>query len=163
MDVSKVAVYGTVAVIVATTLVSGPLVDAVDFTQERDETFDPNTGGATVTVLSTPDRARLDRGSFGAGAYYLQVPDATVRIADVSGQPILAYKIRIPELGYTRSTAHFIDEDNEGRMAVSIESDALPPDEIDRESYSGELLVVLRAGGSDEVLSRGPIPVDVTG
>lgn len=163
MDDTRVAVYAAVAIILGTTLVSGPLVGAVDFTTERDETFAPGSGSADVTVISTPERAQLDRGSFGSGAYYLRVPDATVRLDAVSGQPMLVYKIRIPDLGYTRGTTHFLDSGAEGRTAVSIEEDALDPEDIDRESYPGELVLLVRADGGDEVLYRGPITVDVTG
>lgn len=162
MDDARVAVYAAVAIVLGTALVSGPLVGAVDFTHERGETFAPGSGSADVSVVSTPERARLDRGSFGSGAYNLRVPDATVRITAVSGQPILVYKIRIPDLGYTRSTAHFLDSSSEGRTTVSIEADALDPDGIDRDSYPGELVVLVRADGGDEVLYRGPITVEVT-
>lgn len=162
MDDARVAVYAAVALILGTALVSGPLVGAVDFTREREDTFAPGSGSADVSVVSTPERARLDRGSFGSGAYNLRVPDATVQIAAVSGQPMLVYKIRIPDLGYTRGTAHFLDSSSEGRMTVSIEEDALDPDDIDRDSYPGELVVLVRADGGDEVLYRGPVTVEVT-
>lgn len=163
VDDPSVAVYVTVALIAGIALVSGPLVGAVDFTHEREKTFAPGTGSADVTVLSTPERVRLDRGSFGSGAYYLQVPAAEVRVRTVTGQPMLAYKVRIPDLGYTRSTVHFLDGDTEGRMTVSLETDSLAPEEIDRESYSGEIVVLVRADDGDEVLYRGPVTVEVTG
>lgn len=163
VDDATGAVYVTVALIAGTALVSGPLVGAVDFTHERAGTFSPGSGSADLAVLSTPDRARLDRGSFGAGAYYLQVPDAEVRVEAVTGQPILAYKIRIPDLGYTRSTVHFLDAETQGRLTVSIEKDALAPEEIDRDSYSGEIVVLVRTDGGEDVLYRGPVTVAVTG
>lgn len=162
VDGATLAVFVTVGLIAGTILVSGPLVGAVDFTHERERTFAPGSGSADVSVLSTPERARLDRGSFGSGAYYLQVPPAEVRIRAVSGQPILAYKIRIPDLGYTRSTAHFLSPEIEGRLSLTLERDAISPSEVDRESYPAELVVLLRADGGEEILYRGPVTVDVT-
>lgn len=161
MDAPRAVVYATVALILGVTLASGPLVGAVDFTTEREESFAPGTGHADVTVTSVPDRASLEKGQFGSGAYYLRVPDATVRIAAIEGQPMLVYKVRIPDLGFTRGTTHFLDGTVDGEMALSMEETTLDPDEIDREAYAAELVVLVRGGEAEDVLYRGNVTVSV--
>lgn len=162
MDAARAAVYATVGVILGTVVVSGPLVGAVDLTTERSGTFAPGTGSADVTVVAVPERARLEKGEFGAGAYYLRVPDATVRIDAIEGQPMLVYKIRIPDLAVTRGTTHFLDATNAGELALSLEATTFQPDEIDRASYRAELVVLVRGGDTERVLVERTITVTVT-
>lgn len=162
MDHRRVAAV-SVGLILAVTLVSGPLVGAVDLTPASRQEFAPGTGSADVTVRSVPDAARLERGEYGSGSYYLRVPDATLRIEDVRRQPILVYKIRIPALGYVRGTTTFLSPGDEGTLELELAPDALPPDEVDRERYRAELVIVLRGADGERVLHEADVTVEVTG
>lgn len=161
MDTARATVCTTVILILLTTLISGPLVGTVDFTTEHERTFAPGTGQADITVMAVPERARLEQGRYGSGAYYLRIPDATVQIDAIEGQPMLVYKIRLPELGITHATTHFLDETIDGEMALSIRETTFDPDEINQEIYPGELIILVRTDNSDVVLYRGNVTVDV--
>jgi len=161
MDEAEYVVAGAVAVIVLATLVSGPLVGAVDFTGESDGSFSPGEGNATVSVLETPARAEIRKSSYGAGTYRLDVPDSVVDLQSVSGTPVLVYKLRIPEIGHTRGTTHFLDSSQSGRTNVTIERGSIDPDEIDESRYDGELVLLLRATGGERTLFRGNVTVEV--
>lgn len=163
MELHRIAVYATVAVVVAVAVASGPLVGAVDLTRERDDPGDagsPGEGSVDVTVLSLPDRATLDRGAYGAAAYTLRVPDARVRLANVTGQPMVVYKIELRELGYSRGTVHFVTADQAGPFSLELERDSLSPDDVTRDRYEGRLTVLVRADG-ERIVERAAITVDV--
>lgn len=164
MDGSEYVVGGTVALLLAVTLLSGPLVGAVDLTPDREEReFAPGAGTVEASVVSVPSNATLDRGAYGSGAYYLRVPEATVDVAAVTGQPMLVYKLRIPELGYVRGTTHFLDESSTGRRTIALDEATLAPEEIDRDRYRGELLVLTRTDSGDRTISRTNVTVEVRG
>lgn len=160
---SRTFVYAAVGCILAVTLVSGPLVPWVDLTR-ADAGEDPGElgqGDATAEVVSAPGRATLTRGAYGSGSYYLEVPDATVELRDVTGRPMLIYKIRLPAKGYSRGTNHFVSAEQEGTYELSLERDAWTRDEVTRDRYEGELVVLLRDGDSDRTVYRGNVTVEV--
>jgi hypothetical protein len=161
MNHDRAAIAVVVAVVLAVSLLSGPLVAGVDLSPTPDEGPPPQTGDATVAVVSTPDTARLDRGSFGADApYTLVVPDATVRLSNVTGGPLLVYKLRIRALGYTRGTTHFLDPSSAGTRAVGLDRTTLEED-LAQDRYEGELLLLLRGDGPERTLYRGNVTVRV--
>jgi len=160
MDVERATIWSVVGLVVVTTLVSGPLVGAVDLTTEPDR---PALGSGSVTVdsVSLPDRATLTAGRFGADEYTLEVPDATVQITAVEGRPILVYRLSIPERGYTRSTTHFLSDRNTGAYSLSLAADTFVPSTVQNESYEGRLEIVVRANDSSRVVADRTIPVEV--
>lgn len=162
MDPERLAVAGVVATVLVVSLLSGPLVAGVDLSPTpTDDGPPPQTGNATVGVLSTPDSVRLEKGSFGADApYTLYVPDATVGISNVTGGPLLVYKLRIPELGYSRGTTLFLDDSSTGTRSVALEQTTLD-EELPEDQYRGELLLLLRGDGPERTLSRGNVTVEV--
>lgn len=158
-DLARASVWTAVGLILAVTLVSGPLVGAVDLTHERENEAAPGSGSANATVVSVPDRVVLDKGAYGSGSYYLQVPDAVVNLTHVSSQPLLVYKLYIRELGYSHGTTHFLSPRNEGRMSVSLSRDALAPEEIQQDRYRGELLLLVRDDSGDQTLAAKNVTV----
>lgn len=161
MDTERLAVAGVVATVLLVSLLSGPLVAGIDLSPPPDELQSAQTGNATVDVVSAPENARLERGAFGAEApYTLTVPDATVIISNVTGRPLLVYKVRIPELGYQRGTTHFLDASAEGRRSLNLESATLE-EELSQDSYRGELFVILRGDGPERTIYRGNVTVEV--
>jgi len=156
----KLASYApfVAAVIIVGGIAASGLVDLTDQPADRS---DIGEGELKASDVSLPETATLQRDRHGGGVYYLRVPDATVRIDRLSGQPILTYKIRIPQLGHSRESAFFVDENSEERLSLSLEKDTLPPEEITAESYDGELRVVVRSNDGSRVLERRNITVQV--
>lgn len=166
MEPHRIAVYATVAVVVGVAIASGPLVGAVDLTRESADPGDgadagvPGEGSVDVAVESLPETARLDRGEYGAAAYTLRVPDAHVRLSNVTGQPLVVYKIQLSALGYTAGTVHFVTAEHAGPFRLQLESDTVPPDGIDRDRYEGRLTVLVRGDG-ERIVERRSITVRV--
>lgn len=161
MDAERATVWGVVALVVVTTLVSGPLVGAVDLTTEPDD-GQFGTGSVTVDSVSLPDRATLTAGRFGAGEYTLRVPDATAELSAIEGRPILVYRLSIVERGYTRSTTHFLSERNGGTFSLSLADDSFDPGTVEETDYDGQLQVVVRSGNESRVVANRSIPVEVS-
>lgn len=142
MDPARTVAAVAVGVILAVTLASGPLVGAVDLTPAAEDPGTPGTGTVSLTVVSVPETATLDRGEFGSATYQLRMADATVDVARITGAPQVRYKLKIPAMGYTRVTTTVLDEEDTGRLAISFESTELPPEEVAQDRYAGEVILV---------------------
>jgi hypothetical protein len=162
MNRSRLLSAVSVSVILGVTLLSGPAVGVLDLTQSGVDTAGIGEGNVTVDAVDAPEAAALDR-AFGSESYYLEVPDAGVTIASVRGRPILSYQVEIHELGYTRGSTHFLDADDAGRIAVSMERDTFSGSRITESAYNGTLSVVLRYNDTERVVYEGAVTVEVTG
>jgi|GEM_PF-701153 len=160
MDAERATVWGVVGIVVVTTLVSGPLVGAVDLTTEPGHEG-LGTGTVTVDSASLPERGTLTAGRFGAGEYTLRVPDTTLELSAVEGRPILVYRLSIPERGYTRSSTYFLSASDAGPFSVSLADDSFDPDTVESDAYDGRLQVVVRANDSSRVVAERSITVEV--
>jgi hypothetical protein len=160
MERSRVAVYATVAVIVAVTVASGPLVGAVTVPEGGVSGPAPGTGNATVSVVSMPDRVTLEPGAYDTDVYYLEVPDAVVDVSAVTGKPVLTYSLSVPELK-SRSSVFFLQPGEQGRTELSMDRLSFDPAAVDREQYTGELRLVLRGSGGKLTLYSEPVVVEV--
>jgi len=157
MDLERGAVFGTVGVMVLFAVVSGPAVPGVEFAGEpQSQDVNPGVGSLDVSVVHVPDDGYyLQKGEFGTGVYYLNVPEAVVNIDSVEGEPLLTYKIKIDSLGYSRPTVHFLNGSEEGRMNLSIQRDSVDQNLIDQESYEATVLIIHRfRGGTRTVFSK---------
>jgi len=160
MNLARGVTYGSIGVIVLLSLSSGP-IGVFDFTTERDATVGIGEGSLAVTDVTSPDAASLQRGEYGSESYYLQVPDAVLTLDSIEGRPVVSYKIDIPELGYSRETAHFLSSDTGSPVVLSIEKDTLAPEDLQSDEYQGELRIIVRANGDNTVIHRRNITVDV--
>lgn len=158
MDGSRIALYASIAVILTVTVLSGPAVGLVDLTTPR---FGDNIGqgNATVEEVDAPTTARLDRG-FQSESYTLKVPDARIYAAAIDGQPVVSYRISIPEMGYSRSTAHFVGPEDTGWVELSITGDTLAQDRVAGPAYNGTISVIVR-GTDEHVVYEGNVTVEV--
>ena len=157
-------VRSVVAVVVLVTLVSGTQLGSsmlVDEPEASANPHPPGSGNATVRVDSLPERATIERGEYGAGSYYLRVPPAQVTVVEAEKQPLLTYKIRLPEMGYVRSTVRYIGPQYEGPMTLTIEEYTFGPDRIQQDEYRGELIVLVRANNEAHVVAQANITVTV--
>lgn len=162
MNTERGVVYGVIGLVLATTLVSGPLVGAVDFTPAAEESS-LDGGNATVGDVSLPATAEIRHGRFGSGEYYVHVPDATLRLDNVTGTPLLAYRFSIPVLGYSRSTTHFVTAADTGRYDLTLSRDAIEPSRVENRSYGGTVSVFLRSNRTERRLAERNVTVEVTG
>lgn len=165
MNPGRLTVFATVAIVVFTALLSGPLVGAVDLTEdsEVDTSFNPGQGSANVTVLSVPERGTLERYEFGAGAYYLRMGEMEVNVTAVEGQPILVYKLRSADLTFVSSTNTFLNESSTGPMTVPFREDTIQGERVDesRDEYTMELVVGVLANDEERVIQRTNVTVEV--
>ncbi|WP_424003686.1 hypothetical protein ACOZ4I_05125 [Haloarcula salina] len=162
MDVARGVVAVVTLVVVGVTLLSGPLVPGVTLASEP-EPLTLETGTVTVTDARLPANATIERGAYGAANYYLDVPPATVRLSSVDGNPTLVYRFTIDELGYTRTTNHFLDPETAETYELTLASDTFRADEIEQERYDGTVSVRKRDGeGHADVATRN-VTVRVVG
>jgi hypothetical protein len=121
----------------------------------------PGTGNATVAVVSVPEDVTLDPGRQGGEVYYLRVPDATVEVTDLRGNPTLVYAVDIDALGYSRSSIHFLESAGEGRLGLALSETTLDPERLDRGAYDARIELVLRGEAGKRTIYRGNATVEV--
>lgn len=160
MGIERISIGVTVGCILFVSILSGPLVSAVDLTPS-DHSIHPEEGYVNASVVSAPDQARLVESQFGAGSYSLRVPDAILNVT-VRGQALIAYKIRIPALGFAHGTTDILTHRNTGRLSVSIDRTSLAPSRIDADQYNGTLTIIARDSAGERTLYRSHIIVEVT-
>jgi hypothetical protein len=154
-----------VALVCVTAVVSGPLVPQVDLTAsvssdtQTDETL--GNGSASLTVDSLPAGATLTPGRFDSEAYYLQTPQIEVTAESITGRPILVCHLDIPALGYSTNRLAFLNESATGPHVFEFETGPFGAEQLDAESYRGELSVFLRANGKKEVVASRNVTVVV--
>jgi hypothetical protein len=161
MDEARVAVVGACAIITTMTLLSGPLVGAVDLTYPRESDHGIGNGSAAIASIDLPNRAALRTGSYGAEAYYISLQPAVVTIDSVEGRPILSYKLKIDELSYSRETVHFLSASNQGAMEISLDPDTFKRKTITRSRYNGTAKLTLRNQTGSTVLREQNLTVEV--
>lgn len=161
MERTRAVTTAVTAAILGVTLLSGPLVPGVTVAQEPDP-LTLETGNSTVADAQLPDRATLERGSYGAANYYIRVPPATVRFATLEGNPTLVYELKISELGYTRTTNHFLNASSGNPYELTLRSDTFDESEITNETYGGSLTVIKRDDSGHNVIESQNITVEVT-
>lgn len=161
MDEARASVAASLTLIVVVSLVSGPLV-GIDLTAPE-SSLDPGVGEGelTATVTSMPDNATLERGAFGADAFALSAPPATVDVDAVRGQPLVVYRVEVPGLGLTHATTYFLSPSDTGTLTVEMEPYSVSPDRVSTDSYHGTLTVGVRTGTELRVLERHNVTVEV--
>jgi hypothetical protein len=165
MHAGRLATTLTVAVVLITSLLSGPLVASVDFspTPEIDDAFGPGQGSMNITVHSVPEEARLVETNFGAGAYELRMGPANVTLTNIVGQPILVYKLRVQGLVFVSSRNTFVTQNDTGQMTVPFADDTVQRERVDPavEEYPAEIVVGVLANGEERVVQRTNVTVEV--
>ena len=159
MAYARGVVASVVGVILLTALLSGPLVPGVDLTNEPPEISEQGT--ATVTTVALPERATIERASFGAKNYHLTLPPATVEVSAIEGSATLSYRLEIPALNYTRTTTHFLSERIGARYELTMQSDTLSLERVTADRYDGTVSVVKRDASGESMLDRRQIAIEV--
>jgi len=159
MESSRVVV-AVVAVVVATTAVSGPLVAGVSLASDSQPQIG-NDGTLTVDSVSLPSAATIERASYGAANYYLLVPPATVEIGSISGTPTLVYGFEIGALNHTRSTSHFLDEQSGPAYEATMPNGVLDSHRIDQQQYDATASIAVREGDDLRTVASRNVTVEV--
>lgn len=155
MDPGRATVAATVAVIAGLALATGPTLGVLSIPEAGPDDF--GGGTATVDVWTVPDRATLNPAEY-ADVYYLDVPDATFVASNLSGTPILTVSVYVRELGISPSNVYTPDR---GPARYGVERVPIDAERVDRETYQGRLVVVLRDSTGERVLYDAPILVEV--
>ena len=159
----RLAVYGTVGIILALTLATGPVVSLLSVPEGgAGATGGLGNGTASVSVVEAPDRAELVAGEYG-NVHYLRVPESTIVATNVTGSPLLTASIDVDSLGYSRSSIFVVRETRDGTQTVEIERAPLNSTRIDRTVYEGRYQLVLRDDTGRTVVYDEPITIEVTG
>lgn len=160
MVLSRHLPHLTVGVILLGSLLSGPMVGAVDLSSEDARTIAGN-GSVHVEVTSVPEDGRLAPARYATTGYVLSLPPATVDVSNLSGNPMVVYKLRIPELGYVAGTTHVLNERFTGRQTLTFDEAVLNRSALRYDTYRGELLILKRVHERDTVLYRGNVTLRV--
>jgi hypothetical protein len=173
---SRTWVRLAVVVVVAVTLVSGPLVGGIDFTKPReapDSSFCQRSGNASVSVVSVDESSfTLEQQSYGARSYLVDGEPTVVSVDDVTGCPLVSYEVRIPALGFFSRRVYFLGNGGEtpttkpgspttGRtISMSLVGGSFDPDSVDQRSYEGVLVVGVQ-GDTNRTIYESNITVGV--
>ncbi|MFB6074294.1 MAG: hypothetical protein ABEJ89_04715 [Haloarculaceae archaeon] len=160
MDTSERVAWGVVAVVVATAVVSGPLVGPIDLTTARDVP-DYGNGSVAVTNVDLPGGARLSPGRYGAGELYVRVPAARLSYSEIRGHPLITYSVAIPGLNYSRTTTTFLSPDGAGTATLELDPASLDSGRVRADQYAATLTLTLRERGGDRVLAERTVTVEV--
>lgn len=160
MNRERAVLVTTVALLLGVTFASGPLV-GVSLTEP--ESFAPGSGSIEASVAATPETATLERASHGAGVYYLRADPIDVRVANVTGQPSLAYELAVSDLGHTSTSVTFLDDDAGSTVRLGFDPSTLEADRVDSEAYDGVLRVIATDGDGRRVIAETKVTVEVEG
>lgn len=159
MLTGRAVVWGVATLVVATVLVSGPLVPGVSVATEP-ASVDYGEGNATVAETTLPATATIADADYGAANHQLTVPAATVRFGTLTGHPTLAYSVEIPALNYSRTTTHFLDSSHT-RFEATMQSDTLQSSRISDDRYDATVRLVVRDSGGATTVARRNVTVEV--
>ncbi|MDS0222156.1 hypothetical protein NDI54_12430 [Haloarcula sp. S1AR25-5A] len=160
MEQTRAVVISVTVLMLGVTLLSGPLVPGVTLAAEP-EPVALESGNATVSAVEIPERVTLQAGSYGAASYYLNAPAVHVKFSNLAGQPTLVYELTIEELGYSRTTNHFLDESAGNAYELTLASDTFTDAEIQREQYNGTVTVSKRDGAGHSVVATRNVTIAV--
>jgi hypothetical protein len=119
------------------------------------------TGTATVDEVTLPDDPVITSGKYEAGQYTLRTGDAVVRLSDVTGRPFLVYKLSLDGMGYTRTSLLVLGPGDEGIRRVQLTAATIPESKVTRDTYRGELQLILRGDGPERTIAAANVTVDV--
>ena len=160
MERTRAVITTVIAIILGVTLLSGPLVPGVTLAAEP-EPVALETGNVTVSAVELSGDVTLEKGSYGAASYYLDAPPVRVHFANRTGRPTLVYKLTIEELGYTRTTNHFLDDSTGDTYMLTLASDTFTDGKIQREQYNGTVTVSKRDRAGHGVVATRNVTISV--
>lgn len=152
-------VVGTILLL---TVVSGPLVPGVSFTRAQEET-DFGNGTAQISEVEFAETAVIEPLRFGGDAYILDMPPTRIAVDEVSGNPLVTYKISISSMNTTLiQTYQLSPEDTNQRVQLQFEKAEIrsPPAHLD--NVDAELTLTLRNRTGKQVIDTTNISISTT-
>jgi hypothetical protein len=153
---------GTVAVVLAVLVLSGPLVGIVDLTPETRGAAELGEGTANATVVGDPTAdLAITPGRFGTNVSYLRIPPAVVDVRRVEDRPRLLYSVSVPRLDFERSVSEPLNERVDGRITLRMDDRAFTNARIRNESYRATVVVRVQSFEGTQTVYRRNATVPV--
>jgi len=156
MDASRIVTLLSVAVVLGTLVVTGPLVGGTDAGRASPELGE---GTATVESVQLTGSPSFSPGRFGTGVVYLRIPDAAVEFASASGRSRLVYRVAVPALGFDRVGTASVDPGTTHR-GVGMSDRAFAPDTLDRDRYRVNVTVRVQSFAVDRTVFHRNVTVE---
>ena len=119
------------------------------------------TGNATVSNVILPASATLSSGSFNTESFTLRVPEALTTIGNVSGRPMLIYRIDIDEIGFSRTSMVILEPGMNGQFTFELPKTQFELGDIRFNESKAKVSIVLRGTGTDRELGSRNVTVEV--
>jgi hypothetical protein len=156
MEVSRVVTVLSVAVVLGTLVVTGPLVGGQDGARA---TAELGEGTATVEDVGLTGSLSMTPGRFGTGVVYLRIPDAAVDFSAVTGRSRLVYRVAVPALDFDRvGTAPF--GTGTTRRQVGMSDRAFSPERVNSTRYRVAVTVRVQSFAVDRTVFRRNVTVE---
>lgn len=157
-----------VVVVAVGSVAFGPLgpVELSPATRCSEQVF-PGDGNATVTADVVPESGTLSRSAFGAAVWRLEVPSATVKVADVRGRPTVSFRLQLDGLDRAVGTTAVLSRCTTDPVELSLPRTTFDPATITEDRYEGTVTVVYRGTENgtavERVVARRNVTVGVDG
>ncbi|WP_158853464.1 hypothetical protein [Halorhabdus sp. CUG00001] len=147
------------ATVVVTLVFAGPVVPNFSFTGERNPTL-VGDGNATVSGLTVEaDDFRFADGRFGTAVTYLRAPEASLYVDQVTGQPRIVYRLRVPKLDVDRAGTQMLSRS--GGVRIRMDDRAFPPEVLTQPRYDGLVTVRVQSHTVDRTVFNESIELEV--
>jgi hypothetical protein len=159
MDATRTVELIAICLIVGTTVLTG-LSTGTNGPGQYEAT-ELGDGDATVSQITLPlDEFKLDKGRFGTTVYYLRMPDARIRVQNVTDSPRLVYRIQTPELGIDKAKTRILPDRTHGLVTVTGEDTAIPAGQLPNGSVSTQVTVRVQSFETDRTVYNKSIAVE---
>lgn len=138
----------------------GPVVPGLALSSSSQK-YEPASGTVDVTVSALPETLTLERSGFGSGTYQLESSSVETNVSSVSGNPLVVYDLRIPELEYNKETYRILSPGFEGNLTIRASSDTIQPSRVNAGSYVATVTVLVRSDVGSRVVVTRNVTVEV--
>ncbi|WP_416840406.1 hypothetical protein [Haloferax sp. DFSO52] len=149
------------------TVVSGPLVQAVDLTPDVEREYvglEAYSKGGSLTasnITIAEEGYQLKKGVAGSGIYTTSFPEARLHIDSIDGSVFLVYAVDIPALGYTIQTSHGVDGDSPQDVVIEPPQSQTQAKDVTQDQYRAIASVSVRSGETKRELASQNVTVEV--
>jgi len=155
---NPVYLFGLVVLVAA--FAFGPALPNVALSSSAQE-YEPASGSVNVSVSELPETLTLQPNGFGSGTYQLESSSVRTTVSGVSGNPLVVYDVRIPELEYNKETYRILSPDVEGTLTIRASSDTVQPSGVNASSYDATVTVLVRSDVGSRIVATRNVTVEV--
>lgn len=159
-SLSEIAPVLAVAFILTIILLTGPQSPlALGKPQQGEEKY--LTGNASVEIVTAPPSSlKLEQASYTDSQYVLEIPSTFVSVSNVSGRPLLTYKVQMTELGRSELTIAELEPGTNRNITLSHEPVSINKQRVENNTYVAEIFIILR-GDKTRILYRDNVTIHV--